>query len=233
MNIIITGATKGIGRALAIKFAQEGFNLAVCARTADALSELKATLSTLNPKIQVHAFACDVSNKTELDAFGNFCNATFSNIDILVNNAGVFRPGNLMDEPDDVLPLLINTNLYSAYYLTRHIVPNMRKHGSGHIFNICSVASVNAYDAGGSYAISKFALYGFSKNLRKELQKDHIRVTSVLPGATYTESWEGTILPESRFIDVTDVATLIYQAWAVSGRTVVEDLIIRPMEGDI
>ena len=88
-------------------------------------------------------------------------------------------------------------------------------------------------DAGGSYAISKFALYGFSQNLRHELKQHKVRVTAVLPGAVLTDSWNGTQLPASRFINVDDVAKLIYQAWEVSDRTVVEEILIRPMEGDI
>jgi len=233
MNIIITGASKGIGRAIAIKFAQNGFNIAACARNASQLAALKSELEVLNTNIQVHTMICDVSQKEQVLQFANFCKSHFTTTDVLINNAGVFLPGNIHNEPDGTLETLINTNLYSAYHLTRAIVPVMLNQQSGHIFNICSVASINAYDSGGSYAISKFALYGFSKNLRHELKKDNIRVTAVLPGAALTDSWKGTTLPDARFIDVDDVAALIFQAHAVSNRTVVEEILIRPMEGDI
>lgn len=233
MNIIITGATKGIGRAIAIKFAQNGFHIAACARSAEDLQQLEVDLKVVNASIQIHTMSCDVSQKDQVIQFASFCKAKFTTVDVLVNNAGVFLPGNIYDEPDGTLETLISTNLFSAYNLTRQIVPVMLQQKSGHIFNICSVASINAYDAGGSYAISKFALYGFSKNLRHELKKDNIRVTAVLPGATLTDSWKGTTLPNTRFIDVDDVAALIFQAWSVSGRTVVEEILIRPMEGDI
>mgnify|MGYP000016336043 FL=1 len=233
MNIIITGATKGIGRAIAVHFAKNGFNIAACARSEADLQALKTTLTELNSSISVYTQVCDVSIKSDVEQFGNFCKSVFKTIDVLVNNAGVFIPGNVHDEPEGTLEQLIQTNLYSAYYLTRAIVPEMKLKQSGHIFNICSVASINPYDGGGSYAISKFALYGFSQNLRHELKDHKIRVTAVLPGAVLTESWKGTDLPESRFIDVEDVASLIYNAWAVSKRTVVEEILIRPMEGDI
>jgi short-subunit dehydrogenase len=233
MNIIITGATKGIGRAIAIKFAQNGFNIAACARSEADLQQLEVDLKTINPSILIHTMSCDVSKKDMVMEFASFCNAKFKTVDVLVNNAGVFLPGNIYNEPEGTLETLINTNLFSAYNLTRQIVPVMLQQKSGHIFNICSVASINAYDAGGSYAISKFALYGFSKNLRHELKKDNIRVTAVLPGATLTDSWKGTTLPNTRFIDVDDVAALTFQAWSVSDRTVVEEILIRPMEGDI
>ncbi|MBL7876963.1 MAG: SDR family NAD(P)-dependent oxidoreductase, partial [Cyclobacteriaceae bacterium] len=104
---------------------------------------------------------------------------------------------------------------------------------SGHIFNICSIASIKAYPNGGSYAISKFALLGFSKVLREELKEHGIRVTAVLPGATKTASWAGSTLPDSRFIKPEDVAETIFSAYSLSPNAVVEELLIRPQLGDI
>ena len=106
-----------------------------------------------------------------------------------------------------------------------------KKHG--HIFNLCSIASIKAYPNGGSYAISKFALLGFSKCLREELKPLGIRVTAVMPGATYTSSWDGVDLPEKRFIPVEDIAETIFSAYKLSGRSVVEEILIRPQLGDI
>lgn len=233
MNIIITGATKGIGRSVAFLFAEKGFSLGLCARTESDLLKMRDELNTQFPASDIFIYPADLSDKNAAIAFGKACLAHFSSIDILVNNAGIFIPGNIYNEPDGAFEQLITTNLFSAYYLTRTIIPAMTAARSGHIFNMCSVASINAYDAGGSYAISKFALLGFSKNLRHELKPFNIRVTAVLPGATLTESWKGTELPESRFIDVNDVAKLIWSAFDVSERTVVEEILIRPMEGDI
>ena len=98
---------------------------------------------------------------------------------------------------------------------------------------MCSIASIRAYPNGGSYAISKFALLGFSKVLREELKDFGIRVTAVMPGATRTASWNGTDLPDERFMKVEDVADAVYAAYALSGRSVVEEMIIRPQLGDI
>jgi short-subunit dehydrogenase len=109
----------------------------------------------------------------------------------------------------------------------------MKKEKSGHIFNMCSIASIKAYPNGGSYAITKFALLGFSKVLREELRENGIRVTAVMPGATKTASWEGSDLPDSRFMKAEDVAEVIFNANAISERSVVEELIIRPQLGDI
>lgn len=128
---------------------------------------------------------------------------------------------------------MIHTNLYSAYDVTRGLVGGMIANGSGHIFNICSIASIKAYPTGGSYAISKHALYGFSRCLREELKDKGIRVTAVMPGATLTDSWAGAELPEDRFMKSEDVAELVYAAYSVSALSVVEDLVIRPQLGDI
>jgi short-subunit dehydrogenase len=128
---------------------------------------------------------------------------------------------------------MMNANMYSAYYMTRSLVPKMKANKSGHIFNMCSIASFKAYANGGSYAISKFAMLGFSKCLREELKADGIRVTAVMPGATKTASWDGVDLPESRFMPVEDVADSIYSAWSLSTRSVVEEIVIRPQLGDL
>jgi short-subunit dehydrogenase len=129
--------------------------------------------------------------------------------------------------------LMINTNLYSAYYLTRKLVHRMKEARKGHIFSMGSIAGFTAYANGGSYAISKFALLGFTKCLREEMKPHGIRVTSILPGATKTASWDGVDLPEDRFMKVEDVADTVWLAYQLSDRTVMEEVILRPQLGDI
>ena len=154
-------------------------------------------------------------------------------VDILVNNSGLFIPGKVTEEDDEALPFMINTNLYSAYYMTKAIVGDMIKRRSGHIFNLCSTASITPYINGGSYCISKYALYGMTKVLREETKEHNVRVTAILPGATLTASWEGVDLPPERFIKAEDVAMAIYNAYILSENSVVEELLIRPQLGDI
>lgn len=233
MNCIITGGTKGIGLACAELFAQNGHQVAICARNPEDLQSVGARLQQLYPDGRHLALGCDMKDPEQIQKFAQTCLDHWQQVDVLINNAGVFLPGNLLDEADGQLAHLVETNLYSAYHMTRAIAPAMIAQQSGHIFNMCSVASINAYDAGGSYAISKFALYGFSQNLRHELKTHGIRVTTVLPGATLTPSWAGTTLPENRFIDVHDVAMMVYQTTLLSPRTVVEEILIRPQLGDL
>ena len=109
----------------------------------------------------------------------------------------------------------------------------MIKEGSGHILNMCSVASVIAYPDGGSYSISKFALLGFSKVLREELKLKGIKVTSVLPGATWSDAWSGVDLTRDRLIDPKDIALSVSSAIKMSPAAVVEEIIIRPQLGDL
>lgn len=234
-KVAITGATKGIGRAIAEKFAAEGFDLALCARTEKDLKQLKSEI--LPPfggtKSEILIMKCDVTKREDLKRFGEKILKDFGTVDILVNNAGVFLPGKIISEADGTLEKLIETNLYSAYHLSRMLVPKMMKKKSGHIFNICSVASIKAYPNGGSYGISKFAMLGLSKTLREELKESGIKVTALLPGATLTESWEGVNLPKSRFMKAEDVARLVWDICNLSDNTVVEEVVLRPMLGDI
>jgi short-subunit dehydrogenase len=230
---IITGGTKGIGKAIIKKFAADGFDILTCSRNSDELKSLKDQVEGDFPGIEVMTRKSDLSLKPEVNDFVKFINAKRSHIQVLVNNTGVFIPGEISNEPDGHLETMINTNLYSAYYLTRGVLPMMMHDKDGHIFNICSIASIMPYANGGSYSISKYAMLGMTKVLREEMKPHGIRVTAVLPGATYTASWEGAGLPESRFIKAEDVADAVYGAFTLSPNSVVEEILIRPQEGDI
>lgn len=229
--IVVTGGTKGIGRAILEKFAHHGFDVVTCARTQGDLDRLKAHVEKLG--VNAYVKVVDMAEKSQVKSFTEFVSLLNRPVDILVNNAGFFTPGLVTEEPEDTLESMINSNVYSAYYTTRGLVGQMKLNRSGHIFNMCSIASITAYPNGGSYAISKFALLGFSKVLREELKGYGIRVTAILPGATRTASWDGVELPDERFIKPEDVADAVYAAYALSERSVIEELIIRPQLGDI
>lgn len=230
--IVVTGGSKGIGRAILEKFAQEGFDVVTCARKLEDLNRLKADLET-KYSIQAHVHSADMADKKQVYAFTDFVNSLGRPVDVLVNNAGYFIPGKITEEPEGALQSMMDSNVYSAYYTTRGLVKSMQDRKLGHVFNMCSIASITAYPNGGSYAISKFALLGFSKVLREELKAHNIRVTAVLPGATLTASWDGVDLPADRFIKPEDVADTVFAAYALSGRSVVEEVLIRPQLGDL
>lgn len=233
MNIVITGASKGFGRAIAETFAANGHNLFICSRNEIALYKAMEELLTRYPNIKIKAKARDISKKEEVTDLGEWLLANAYNIDVLVNNAGRFIPGNVYNEKNGSLEEMMQTNLFSAYHLTRILLPAMMKRKSGHIFNMCSIASLHAYKNGGAYSISKFALHGFSKNLREELKAYNIKVTSVFPGAAYTDSWSGSGIDPARIMEANDIAAMIYAASQLSPQACVEDIVMRPQLGDL
>lgn len=234
MNAVITGATKGIGLAIAEKFAENGIHLCVCARSADDLAAMRIDFNNKYPAIDIYSKPCDVSKKDQVDAFGSYALDVFdNNIDILINNAGVYIGGAIESEEEGALESMIDTNLYSAYNLTRALLASMIEKQDGQIINMCSIASQIAYPNGGSYSISKFALLGFSKVLREELKPKGIRVTAILPGATWSNSWAGVEMPRERIMEASDIAEVVYTAVKLSKNAVIEDIVIRPQLGDL
>ena len=225
--VLVTGASRGIGRAIVARFVREGCNVIACARGEAGLAELKADVPN------VDGIACDMRDGAAVDALARDVQARHGAIDLLVNNAGAYRPGQIASEDDDALPDMLQANLFGAYRLTRRVLPAMMARRSGMVLNVCSTASIAAYPNGGSYSIAKHALHGFSRNLREEMKPHGVRVVALLPGATLTASWDGVPLPPERLMPAEDVAEMAWCAWTMSARTVVEDIVMRPQRGDI
>ena len=230
---VVTGGSQGIGQALVRKLAGEGFSVATCARHPAPLEKLSEEIRASHPEVTFMHQVVDVSRQEEVASFAQAVQHLDIPVAMLVNNAGVFIPGQIHTEEAGVFEQTIHTNVFGAYYLTRALVGDMIARREGHIFNLCSTASIAAYANGGSYCISKFALLGMSKVLREELKPHGIRVTSVLPGATLTHSWAGTELPRDRFMPAEDVAETLLAAYRLSKRSVVEEILLRPQLGDI
>lgn len=226
-TIVVTGGTKGIGRAIIEKFWNEGWEIITCSRTKKTLEELSQALN--NERIKT--YVADLSKKEERN---DFCSRLPNeNIDILVNNTGMYIPGMIHEEEEGVLSQMIETNLYSAYEVSRAIIPQFKKKRQGHIFTICSTASIMPYVNGGSYCISKFALYGMNKVIREEMKAYNVKVTSILPGVTKTSSWEGVDLEEGKYMIPSDVAETIWSCNNMASKTVIEEIIMRPQLGDL
>lgn len=232
MNIVITGGSKGIGLAIARAFATEGHQLFLCARQEVALNKEIAGLKQECQNKNIHGFAADVAKKEEVEAFAKFC-LGFGTPDVLVNNAGFFMPGNVLDEEAGALEKMLSSNLMSAYHLCRLLVPAMKEAKKGHVFNISSIAALKAYEGGGGYSISKFALNGFTANLRHELKNFGIKVTTIMPGAVFTDSWKGFDNSDGRIMEAKDIAEMVLACSKLSPQAVVEEIIIRPQLGDL
>ena len=233
MNAVITGASRGIGNAIAERFASNGYNLYLCSKNELSLYKAMEVLISKYPDVSIKAKPADLSDKEKVIIFGKWILDSGITIDVLVNNAGSFLPGSIHNEEQGVLENMIETNLYSAYQLTRMLLPEMMKKKKGHIFNICSIASLDAYPDGGSYSISKFALAGFSKNLREEMKPHGIKVTTVYPGAVYTDSWAESGVNRNRLMEASDIAEMILSAAKLSPKACVEEIILRPQLGDL
>ncbi len=235
MNIVITGASKGLGKAIATEFAddKQGHTFFLCARGEVDLQKAGRELQGRFPRTNIYTQVCNVAEKKEVNEFATRIMSLADKVDILVNNAGIFLPGSVKDEEEGALEKMMEANLYGAYYLTRLLLPGMIKEKNGHIFNICSIASLGAYPNGGAYSISKYALYGFSKNLREEMKAYSIKVTHVLPGAAFTDSWSASGIDPKRIMVAEDIAKMIYTAAHLSAQACVEEIVLRPQLGDL
>jgi len=233
MKVVITGASRGLGFSMAEAFAAGGHDLLLTARNEFRLYQALESLMGRYPDQTIKAKPFDLGSKAGCTDLGNWVLGLGVVPDILINNAGTYEPGNLLDEPDGQIEQMLQVNFLSAYHLTRVLLPGMVKRKSGHIFNISSVAGLQAYPNGGSYSISKFALSGFSKNLREELKPFGIKVTTIYPGAVYTDSWADSGVDPGRMMKPSDIANSLVQIANLSPQAVVEELVIRPLAGDL
>ena len=226
-KVFISGGSRGIGLAIAQRFHQADWRVIIAARNPDHLAQAQANLPGL------HTQVCDLSDKAAVKALATTLRQEYGALDVLINNAGVFRSGAIHEEEDETYELMMRTNMDSAYYLTKGLLPPMLALGRGCIVNIGSIAGLGAYPKGGSYSISKYAMLGFSRNLREELKPHGLRVITVLPGATWTDSWAGVELPPERLMPPEEIAEIVWQACQLSTRTVVEEIVLRPQLGDL
>lgn len=233
MNAVITGASRGIGKAVAHIFALHGYDLFLCSKNEENLLQTVEELKTRFPNITIEGKSFDLGKKQDAQLFGDWVVNNADTIDVLVNNVGTFIQGNISDEADGALEQMLHVNLYSAYHTTRALLPKMMAEKNGHIFTMCSIAALAAYPNGGAYSISKYALLGFTKNLRRELMPHNIKVTAIIPGAIYTDSWKGSGVSEGRIMEPEDIAMMIYTTSRLSPQATVEEIVIRPQLGDL
>ncbi|MGZ3820745.1 MAG: SDR family oxidoreductase [Mucilaginibacter sp.] len=232
-NALITGATKGMGRSIAIAFAKEGISLAVCSRNEKDLADFKQELLKINPQITVVTRVADGSVKEQLLQFAAAAEQQLGFISIIVNNLGMFDPSSILDEADSAFDKQLNTNLMPAYHLYRYFGKAMMAAREGHIFTICSVASLNPIAEAGTYSVTKFALLGLSKVMRLEMQPYNVKVTAVIPGSTLTDSWKDADVDKDKFISPDDIASAIVNIYKMSVGANVDEIIIRPVGGQV
>jgi len=232
-NALITAATKGMGRATAIALAKDGISLAICARNQQELDAFKLELLEMNPYIQVMTQAVDGSQKEQLLGFAANAEKELGFISVIVNNLGMFDPVSILDESDEAFDKQLNTNLMPAYHLYKFFGKKMIAKREGHIFTICSVAALDPIAAAGTYSVTKVALLGLTKVMRAEMQPHGVKVTAIIPGSTLTNSWAGTTISEDKFILPEDIASAIVNTYKMSAGANVDEIIIRPVTGQV
>jgi len=232
-NVIITGATKGMGREIATAFAKQGLNLALCARSYTDLLKLQEELQPLNPNIKIIVRQADASVKEDILAFAGYAEQELGFISVIVNNVGMYEPSSILDDEEDTFQKLINTNLMPAYELYRYFGKTMMAEGKGHIFTICSVAAIDPVVQAGTYTVTKFALRGLTDVMRLEMQPYNVKVTCILPGSTLTDSWSGTNISADKFVLPQDIASAIVGAYNMSAGANVDEIVIRPVSGQL
>lgn len=233
MYALVTGATKGMGRAISFALVKEGYKLIACARKLEELKKLQVDIDSEVAGAEVVVRACDFSSPSELNDLINWLEASVFDIDVLVNNVGLFKPGSIFKEADDALAKHMQVNVFTPYHLSVFAGKKMREKQRGHIFSISSVASRNAIPTAGSYSITKYALAGLTAVLREDLKKDGVKVTEIIPGSTLTSSWEGTTISKDEFVLPEDIANALIAVLKMSVGANVDEIMIKPIKGQI
>jgi short-subunit dehydrogenase len=232
-NALVTASTKGMGRATAIAFAKEGINLAVCSRHSEDLAAFKDELLAVNPNIKVFTAVADCSIKQRVLEFAANAEQQLGFIGIIVNNAGIYEYSSILDDKEETFEKHINTNLMPAYELYRYFGKKMISAHEGHIFNICSVASLSPIAEAGTYSVTKYALLGLNKVMQLEMQQYGVKVTAIIPGSTLTDSWKGITVDKDKMVLPEDIASAIINTYKMSAGANVDEIIIKPTYGQI
>jgi len=234
---MITGATSGFGRATAIRFAKEGYNIIITGRRKDKLAELRKEL--LSYKINVLTLNFDVRKRDEVSMVIETLSQEWKEIDILVNNAGLAAGLDHIDKGDiDDWESMIDTNIKGLLYVTRAVAPLMVARNYGHIFNISSIAGKEVYEKGNVYCASKHAVDALSKSMRIDLLKHNIKVTNIAPGMAETEfslvRFKGdgekakAVYKGIDALKADDIADVIYYCATLPAHVCINDLTITP-----
>lgn len=228
MKVVITGASRGIGRSIAKAFNQEGNQLVLLARREEQLLSLAETLNAQNKNSKIEVLAIDLSIPDQIHALKS--NPLFQDpIDLLINNLGRYEENFPDQNKVDELKKLMETNVYSAIELTEILLPKIRKSKQAQIVNIGSVMSVHAKTEASNYSISKHALKAWNDALREKLRRENIKVTAIYPGAVNTSSWDGLKAKRSDMIQAEDIAKLIETLSCLNRSSLVEEIHLSPL----
>ncbi|MCH1626043.1 SDR family NAD(P)-dependent oxidoreductase [Fredinandcohnia quinoae] len=186
--VMITGASKGLGRALALAFAKKGAKLAICSRSSESIVKVMEEAKEFGG--EVLAVTADISNSRDVERFVALAESTFGHIDVLINNASILGPSPmpyLLDYPEEDFAEVLKVNVLGQFFVTRRVIPGMLERNDGSIINVTSEAGHTGYAGWGAYGISKFAIEGLTQTWADELSDTNVRVNMVDPGEMDTE----------------------------------------------
>jgi NAD(P)-dependent dehydrogenase (short-subunit alcohol dehydrogenase family) len=226
---VITGAGRGIGRAVALTLAELGARTVLCGRSREALEQTSAAIQ--NSGGQSAVIECDVTDLHSVEALAEHFERTFHRVDVLVNNAGIGGAGGPLHQlaPDNWDGVL-NTNLRGVYYCIRSLAPLMIKARSGHIINISSLAGKNALPNGAAYAASKWGLNGLTYSVAEELRVHNIRVSVICPGSVHTEFSPHPGKNAEKMLQASDVAHAVAMIVTQSPQSFASEILLRPTQ---
>lgn len=232
--ILITGASQGIGAAIAKTFAREapGCRLALVARSEKNLHAVARACGRLGSRA-TEIFPCDVADADAVAAMAKAVRKRFGGVDVLINNAGSFFGASFLRTPVAKFDEMLAANLRSVFLVSRAFAPAMAKRGHGDIFIMGSIASIQTLPGMAAYGAAKSGVLGLARVMREELKTKGVRVITVLPGPTWTPSWKDSGVPAERLMPSEDVARVFLDAWRLSRRTVVEEIVVQPQLGPL
>jgi hypothetical protein len=239
-TIMITGATSGFGKAIAVRFAENGFNIIITGRRKELLNKLEKELQTVG-NIKTLSLNFDVRKKDEVESVIENLPEKWKKIDILVNNAGLaVGLSHIQDGDTDDWDRMIDTNVKGLLYVTRAVAPLMVTRNKGHIFNIGSIAGKETYENGNVYCASKSAVDVLSKSMRIDMLKNNIKVTLIEPGMAETEfslvRFKGdeqkakTVYKGIDALTGDDIADVIYYCATLPDRVCINEIVITPTQ---
>lgn len=231
MKILITGGSRGIGKAIASELCRSGHEVLIVSQNKTNLNKAINELEKTH-KSKVIGKVVNVGKEKEIENLCNYCITTEFLPNILVLNAGIFIEGTLTNSNSSDLYETINIDLYHVYHFVKKFIHILKGQQNSKIFVIGSTASLEPYPVGALYGVAKWGLRGYVINLRKELMKDNIAVTLINPGGTLTDLWEGEELEPNRLLEPSDIGKIIVTFLTLSPQAVVEEITIRPMLGD-
>jgi len=229
--IWVTGAGRGIGRALSIALASKGARVVLSARTGDEIEETAQAIHRGHGAVL--PLPCDVQDAAAISAAHAEIQIKWGPVDVLINNAGTAVFAKIIQTRLEDWDAMMATNLRGAFLCCQAVLPAMISRRSGHIINVVSVAGRQPYYNCGAYCASKYGLMGLTEVLRMETRKHNIKVTALLPGATETAIWDGSGADRSLMLQPGQVAETVVALLCSSNVAMIEEIVLRPPQGDL